>query len=214
MEEPYSEGAANRIVPESCLAPPQGTGRSVDRQKCRSHIGWQWCVNARSSSSHPPVSGTGRLIVSDRVPGRDDHACAACKGSGKNRDLRSFGLLVLSGSAALLIQALFEYVLPARGHGAAAGVALVAETVTLVALRLAQSCCVIYTAVALFRFVTGRCARCGGSGRTRRIPRETPFLSREDRERLEAHGCRHCGYDLTGNESGVCPECGTPQLKA
>lgn len=22
--------------------------------------------------------------------------------------------------------------------------------------------------------------------------------------------CRHCGYDLTGNESGVCPECGVP----
>ena len=21
--------------------------------------------------------------------------------------------------------------------------------------------------------------------------------------------CVHCGYDLTGNESGVCPECGT-----
>jgi hypothetical protein len=22
--------------------------------------------------------------------------------------------------------------------------------------------------------------------------------------------CRHCGYCLTGNTSGVCPECGTP----
>ena len=22
--------------------------------------------------------------------------------------------------------------------------------------------------------------------------------------------CGHCGYDLTGNTSGVCPECGTP----
>jgi hypothetical protein len=21
--------------------------------------------------------------------------------------------------------------------------------------------------------------------------------------------CRHCGYSLTGNVSGVCPECGT-----
>ena len=22
--------------------------------------------------------------------------------------------------------------------------------------------------------------------------------------------CNHCGYDLTGNVSGACPECGTP----
>lgn len=22
--------------------------------------------------------------------------------------------------------------------------------------------------------------------------------------------CRKCGYDLQGNESGICPECGTP----
>ncbi len=26
-----------------------------------------------------------------------------------------------------------------------------------------------------------------------------------------AHGhCQQCGYNLTGNTSGVCPECGTP----
>ena len=25
-----------------------------------------------------------------------------------------------------------------------------------------------------------------------------------------AHLCRQCGYDLTGNVSGVCPECGRP----
>ena len=23
------------------------------------------------------------------------------------------------------------------------------------------------------------------------------------------NGCRHCGYNLTGNTSGTCPECGT-----
>ena len=25
----------------------------------------------------------------------------------------------------------------------------------------------------------------------------------------DARSCRRCDYDLTGNESGVCPECGT-----
>ena len=25
--------------------------------------------------------------------------------------------------------------------------------------------------------------------------------------------CIECAYDLTGNESGVCPECGTPSVR-
>jgi len=29
------------------------------------------------------------------------------------------------------------------------------------------------------------------------------------RDRPPPGHCRKCGYDLTGNESGVCPECGT-----
>jgi rubrerythrin len=29
------------------------------------------------------------------------------------------------------------------------------------------------------------------------------------RERLARGQCGRCGYDLTGNVSGVCPECGT-----
>lgn len=30
------------------------------------------------------------------------------------------------------------------------------------------------------------------------------------RRRTAAHRCAACGYSLTGNISGVCPECGTP----
>src|SRR5947209_5088519 len=29
-------------------------------------------------------------------------------------------------------------------------------------------------------------------------------------DRPPAGHCRQCGYDLTANVSGVCPECGTP----
>jgi len=31
---------------------------------------------------------------------------------------------------------------------------------------------------------------------------------REQRERLASGQCENCGYDLTGNTSGRCPECG------
>jgi hypothetical protein len=30
------------------------------------------------------------------------------------------------------------------------------------------------------------------------------------RTSLQRDICKHCAYDLTGNVSGVCPECGTP----
>jgi predicted amidophosphoribosyltransferase len=32
---------------------------------------------------------------------------------------------------------------------------------------------------------------------------------RRDRRPKPGH-CQHCGYDLTCNTSGVCPECGRP----
>jgi hypothetical protein len=36
----------------------------------------------------------------------------------------------------------------------------------------------------------------------------TAFLWWRDRRRIPPGHCRKCGYDLTGNVSGVCPECG------
>ena len=33
---------------------------------------------------------------------------------------------------------------------------------------------------------------------------------RRERERRAKGHCRRCGYDLTGNVSRVCPECGNP----
>ena len=41
------------------------------------------------------------------------------------------------------------------------------------------------------------------------------ILRRRRRRRLRAaHVCLQCGYSLTGNVSGVCPECGTPCTEA
>ncbi len=39
-----------------------------------------------------------------------------------------------------------------------------------------------------------------------------PVVRYRRRRRQPAPGlCTHCGYDLTGNASGACPECGTPR---
>jgi hypothetical protein len=38
----------------------------------------------------------------------------------------------------------------------------------------------------------------------------TVILFRGVRRKQRKGSCRSCGYDLTGNMSGVCPECGTP----
>jgi len=37
----------------------------------------------------------------------------------------------------------------------------------------------------------------------------TIWLWYRDRRRLSPDHCQHCGYNLTGNVSGTCPECGT-----
>ncbi len=36
----------------------------------------------------------------------------------------------------------------------------------------------------------------------------TAILWHRDRRRIPPGHCQQCEYDLTGNESGVCPECG------
>lgn len=41
-----------------------------------------------------------------------------------------------------------------------------------------------------------------------------PLIRKRDRDRLAQSGrCIRCGYNLAGNASGVCPECGTPVQK-
>ena len=41
--------------------------------------------------------------------------------------------------------------------------------------------------------------------------RAIPYFEQADR--LQKGLCIKCGYNLTGNTSGVCPECGTPVVK-
>jgi hypothetical protein len=56
------------------------------------------------------------------------------------------------------------------------------------------------------------------NGLSLRVPLWIPFLIfampttylwwRDRRRRIPPGHCRKCGYDLTGNVSGICPECG------
>jgi len=39
-----------------------------------------------------------------------------------------------------------------------------------------------------------------------------PVLIVRKRLKVRAGHCRNCDYDLTGNETGVCPECGVGKL--
>ncbi len=39
------------------------------------------------------------------------------------------------------------------------------------------------------------------------------FLWWFDRPKYPPSHCPKCGYDLTGNVSGVCPECGEPNAE-
>lgn len=38
----------------------------------------------------------------------------------------------------------------------------------------------------------------------------TAILWHRDRRTVKPRHCLHCGYNLTGNQSGFCPECATP----
>lgn len=42
---------------------------------------------------------------------------------------------------------------------------------------------------------------------SRHVPGVAAYLRRKHRKRTGR--CQACGYDLTGNQSGTCPECGT-----
>ncbi len=39
------------------------------------------------------------------------------------------------------------------------------------------------------------------------------LVARDPKKPPRTGNCRHCGYNLTGNTSGICPECGTPVFK-
>jgi rubrerythrin len=77
------------------------------------------------------------------------------------------------------------------------------------------------TDIPISPFTSKRCTNCQsllkrGNAFEARIPflyalfEILPFLREITVVERSPFCCPSCGYNLTGNESGICPECGTP----
>ncbi|UCE59492.1 MAG: hypothetical protein JSU63_18865 [Phycisphaerales bacterium] len=78
--------------------------------------------------------------------------------------------------------------------------------------RVVQSACSRWGALPGYLAGTASALACGAAGGLLFLSAREK-ISRNIRLELVARGmpvCIECGYDLTGNESGVCPECGEP----
>ena len=133
-------------------------------------------------------------------------ACPACGGSGRTRRFRLMPILV--ALTALLFVVLGEMLLHALGidpNSSRLDAGLLSCGIGVTILIFLGSL------IAFFR--RGYCSECQGRGTRGGLSSEVPFIWREDRIRLQQRKCRKCGYDLTGNVSGRCPECGTAVLQ-
>ena len=68
---------------------------------------------------------------------------------------------------------------------------------------------VIIGALVLSIFYNYAGALCFMFGAAAGLPIGALIWARAFQHRAAARICRNCGYNLTGNTSGVCPECGT-----
>ena len=128
--------------------------------------------------------------------------CRKCKGTGKYRDKY---LLLIAGTA-LLFAIIAPPFVDIKDIDSIEGSPIVQ---VLALLGGVASLICVWT---LYRFLRGVCGECNGTGKRSESKPAVPFLWRQDREKLQPGKCRQCGYDLTGNVSGRCPECGTPCL--
>ncbi len=66
-----------------------------------------------------------------------------------------------------------------------------------------------YHALGIVRPKRRECTMCAGTGRRDPGPIAVQMVMTEEQE-ADTGKCRRCEYDLRGNVSGICPECGTP----
>lgn len=66
-----------------------------------------------------------------------------------------------------------------------------------------------YHVVGMVRPKRRECTMCSGTGRRDPGPIAVQMVMLDGQE-ADTGMCRICAYDLRGNVSGICPECGTP----
>ena len=120
--------------------------------------------------------------------------CPECQGVGRHRRIGAYSILIGVIAAAMLTLSILV------------GSFINRETRPL--LLGAPTIVLMYVLSSVIRNPT--CRTCQGSGKVVKSNAPTPFIWKEDRDKLQPeNACRHCGYNLTGNTSGICPECGT-----
>lgn len=139
--------------------------------------------------------------------GETGEVCPACQGSGKTKRFRKTPLIVALAALPFILLGvvLTHYSERDPETGQLLG-GLFSACEALIAI-------LVFAVASWAFFGRGTCFECGGRGTTGGPSDGVPFLFREDRYRLQRGCCRHCGYNLAGNTSGVCPECGTDVLK-
>jgi hypothetical protein len=128
-------------------------------------------------------------------------SCPACDGSGRTRRFRLMPLLVaLTAMLFIVLGELLRHALKPGPAGVTVDSAFLGLALGFVYL--------VFVGSLIVSFRRGHCPECRGQGTRGNMPRESLLTRRDDQPLLQHGKCRECGYELTGNVSGRCPECG------
>ncbi len=134
----------------------------------------------------------------------DQFKCVYCLGTGVVASSRAYKVKVIL--ALLLVWLFFAifYELYSRSLDPGHPIVQFLDSSRWMPLILAA-----YHVVGLVRPKRRECTMCAGTGRRDPGPIAVQMVMTEEQE-ADTGKCRRCEYDLRGNVSGICPECGTP----
>ena len=129
--------------------------------------------------------------------------CDDCDGRGQRARLTMPAVLVAVAAVAVFL--LSQLLVYSRSDAT--------NDVAQIAKALQNYSALAFVTALAFLFRSPKCPTCKGTGQVQIKRAATPFLWPADIEGLQTgNRCRRCGYDLTSNTSGKCPECGVEVL--